>query len=293
MAMRDPEGRPSRAVLVVLVLACLTVITLDAGTSSHSPLNPVRQAVGNLMGPAETAAATAVRPFQQLGSLVHSNSGLRADVVRLEAQNAQLRSRLAGIPMDKQRLAELAGLTRTAKQTGYSIVAAQVVAMGPAQAFSRTVTIDAGTSSGVRADMTVVNAAGLVGRVVDATRSSATVLLITDPTSVVGARLGSNLEIGFVRGQGTEPLRLSLVDSTAVATRGDEVVTWGSKGGVPYVAGIPIGQVTALYSSPRQLSTSAVISPYVDFTALDLVGVIVPRGTQGDRPVITANGVSR
>ena len=74
--------------------------------------------------------------------------------------------------------------------------------MGPMQSFSRTVTIDAGTSSGVHKDMTVLNNDGLVGRVISATRSTADVLLILDTDSVVGGRLGSNNEIGFLRGRG-------------------------------------------------------------------------------------------
>ena len=66
------------------------------------------------------------------------------------------------------------------------------------------------------------------------------------------------------------------------------VVTWGSRNGAPYVAGIPIGEVTAVQSSPRQLSAQATIAPYVDFTSLDLVGVVVDPDTQSDRPVLNA-----
>jgi rod shape-determining protein MreC len=166
------------------------------------------------------------------------------------------------------------------------------VAMGPMQAFSRTVTIDAGTSSGVRKDMTVLNSDGLVGRVVRATRSTATVLLIVDTDSVVGGRLGTNQEIGFLRGRGstgdTGRLDLDLADNSVVPSKDDVVVTWGSQDGVPYVAGIPIGRVESVVSSPRQSSRLAVIKPFVDFTSLDVVAIVVPKGTQGDRPVLTA-----
>jgi len=164
--------------------------------------------------------------------------------------------------------------------------------MGPLQSFSRTVTIDAGTSSGVRTDMTVVNSDGLVGRVVRATRTTATVLLIVDTDSVVGGRLGTSSEIGFLRGRGSMDnngrLALDLVDNSVLPSKDDVVVTWGSRHGVPYVAGIPIGRVESVVSSPRQSSRQAVIEPFVDFTALDVVGVVVPKGTQGDRPVLTA-----
>jgi rod shape-determining protein MreC len=279
-------------VFLLLVLASLTVITLDARAGDASPLDPVRTAVGELVGPAESATATAFRPFTEIGGSFRTNQDLRTHIARLESDNATLRGKLAATPLDQKRLAELDGLTRTVADTGYSLVAARVVAMGPMQSFSRTVTIDAGTSSGVRPDMTVLNSDGLVGRVVRATRTNATVLLIVDTDSVVGGRLGTNLEVGFLRGRGsvdnTGRLALDLVDNSVEPSKDDLVVTWGSKDGVPYVAGIPIGRVESVVSSPRQISRLAVIKPFVDFTALDVVGVVVPKNTRGDRPVMTA-----
>ncbi len=284
-----PDQR-ARRVFALLVLACLTLITLDARSSS--PLDPLRSVVGNVVGPMETASATALRPFTDMSGALRTNHWLRDDVARLEAENSRLRGQVATQPLDQKRLAELDGLTRTVADTGYSLVAARVVAMGPLQSFSRTVTIDAGSSAGIHADMTVLNSDGLVGRVVRATRTTATVLLIVDTDSVVGGRLGTSLEVGFLRGRGsaddTGRLALDLVDSSVEPSRDDVVVTWGSKDGVPYVAGIPIGRVESVASSPRQSTRQAVIKPFVDFTALDVVGVVVPKGTRGDRPVLTA-----
>jgi rod shape-determining protein MreC len=288
---RTPDQR-ARRVFALLVLASLTVITLDARAGDSSPLDPVRSAVGEIVGPAESVTATAFRPFTDISGSFRTNHGLREDIARLESENATLRGKIASSPVDQKRLAELDGLTRTVADTGYSMVAARVVAMGPMQSFSRTVTIDAGTSSGVRTDMTVLNSDGLVGRVVRATRSNATVLLIVDTDSVVGGRLGSDLEVGFLRGRGsadnTGRLALDLVDDSVEPSKDDLVVTWGSKDGVPYVAGIPIGRVESVVSTPRQSSRLAVVKPFVDFTALDVVGVVVPRATEGDRPVLTA-----
>jgi rod shape-determining protein MreC len=288
---RTPDQR-ARRVFALLVLASLTVITLDARAGDSSPLDPVRSAVGEIVGPAESVTATAFRPFTDISGSFRTNHGLREDIARLESENATLRGKIASSPVDQKRLAELDGLTRTVANTGYSMVAARVVAMGPMQSFSRTVTIDAGTSSGVRTDMTVLNSDGLVGRVVRATRSNATVLLIVDTDSVVGGRLGSDLEVGFLRGRGsadnTGRLALDLVDDSVEPSKDDLVVTWGSKDGVPYVAGIPIGRVESVVSTPRQSSRLAVVKPFVDFTALDVVGVVVPRATEGDRPVLTA-----
>jgi rod shape-determining protein MreC len=288
------RGRSSNAIVGLMLAASLIVITVDAASGEDSPVDPARAAVGNVIGPIETGTATAVRPFRATLAYFSSNDDLRADVARLSAQNSRLRSEVEQAPLDRNRLAELEGLTSTANQTGYALVAARVVGMGPMQSFSRTVTIDAGTSSGIRQDMTVLNNDGLVGRVISVTRSTANVLLILDTDSVVGARLGSNLEIGFLRGRGVTGDRgrmdLDLVDNSVTPAKGDVVVTWGSQNGVPYVAGIPIGKVESVYSTPRELAKHAVIDPFVDFTSLDVVGIVVPRKTKGDRLVI--NGLA-
>jgi rod shape-determining protein MreC len=281
----------------LLVLASLTVITLDVRSGDHSPLEPVRTAAGTVLGPVETGTAVAARPFQAVPRFFRTTTSLRRDVSRLRAENARLRGELVGTEVDRHRAAEVDGLLASARSTGYALLPARVVAMGPAQSFSRTVTIDAGTAAGVHADMTVLDNDGLVGRVLRADRFTSTVLLVVDQESVVGGRLGSSMEVGFLRGRGDvggrARLDLDLVDPSAAVSKGDAVVTWGSKDGAPYVAGIPIGRVTSVYTSPRQQSTQAVIEPYVDFTSLDLVGVVVHKNTTSDRAVIRADGTVR
>ena len=287
-----PQQRPRRAVVVLLLLAALTVITLDARGGDDSPVDPLRTAVGAVVGPVEAGTAAALRPFRAVPEIFRTSGGLREEVERLEAENAKLRAQLATSEVDRNRAAELDGLLAGAKDTGYAVVPARVVAIGPAQSFTRAVTIDAGTSSGIRPDMTVINQDGLVGRVVRADRSTATVLLVVDQESVVGGRIGSTMEVGFVRGGGENGddarLDLDLADQSATPAKGDVLVTWGSKNGAPYVAGIPIGRVTSVRTSPGSLSAQAVIRPFVDFTSLDLVGVVVDPDTQGDRPVLGA-----
>jgi rod shape-determining protein MreC len=51
--------------------------------------------------------------------------------------------------------------------------------------------------------------------------------------------------------------------------------------------------VTQVVSSVRQTSQRVVIEPFVDFGALDVVGVVVPSGTTSDRSVVEADGKLR
>jgi rod shape-determining protein MreC len=290
---RDPDrNRPKTSVLVALVLASLTLITLDSRTSS--PVDPARRAVGEVLGPVEVATASAGRPFTAVPDWFRSKDALQQDLLELQAENSDLRSQLATEDYDRNRLEEYDGLTAAARSIGYSLVPARVVGLGSSQTFSSTVTIDAGSDAGVHADLTVVNNDGLVGRVLRVTRTTATVLLIVDPDSVVGGRVGRSMDVGFVHGRGVlgsdGRLDLELVDDTAVPSKGDTVVTWGSEAAGPYVSGVPVGRITSVYTNLRDSAQRAVIDPYADFGALDVVGVVVPSGTASDRAIIEADG---
>jgi rod shape-determining protein MreC len=293
-ARLDRRDRPSRALVVALLLACATLITLDHQGGERSPLEPARQAVGEVFGPVETATTATVRPFVAVPGWFQTHDSLRGEINELEAENASLRAESATSSFNRNRLEEYDGLTRAADDLGYALVPARVVGLGPAQSFSQTVTIDAGSRAGVHPDMTVLNNDGLVGRVLRVTSSTATVLLVVDAESVVGGRVGESMEVGFLHGRGvlgsSGRLDLELADESEVPARHDTVVTWGSESGAPYVSGVPIGQVSSVYNSLRETSQRAVIEPFVDFGSLDLVGVVVPAGSSSDRAVVEADG---
>ena len=291
------RNRPSRALLLALLLACASLITLDYHGGPDSPMEPARRVVGEVFGPIETGAATAVRPFTAVPDWFRSHDSMQGEINELEAENARLRAEAATTGYDRNRLEEFDGLTTAAEALGYALVPARVVGLGPSQSFSRTVTIDAGSDAGLGPDMTVLNNDGLVGRVLRVTSSTATVLLVVDADSVVGGRVGESMEVGFLHGRGVlgneGRLDLELVDQSEVPAKHDVVVTWGSQGGAPYVSGVPVGRVTTVYSSLRENSQRAVIEPFVDFGSLDLVGVVVPSGSTSDRSVIEADGSLR
>lgn len=292
----NPDPVRSRALIVVLVLACLTIITVDARAGSGSPVDPVRTAVGSLLGPVEDGAASALRPITQIPDHFGDVNTLRRQNAALQATNHALVARLHAADANANRADEIRGINTFASTSGFGVVAAQVIALGPAQSFTQTVTIDAGTDAGVVPDLTVINADGLVGRVVTATASTATVLLIVDGESTVGGRLGESMELGFLDGRGDlsgdGTLAFSLVDHTVSPRMGDTVLTWGSRGNAPYVPGIPIGTVVGVHSSPAELTQVAQVRPYVDFSSLDVVAVIT-RAVQKSPGTGVARAASR
>jgi rod shape-determining protein MreC len=284
--MRPDEPRRSPTVVGLLLLASITLLTLDAGHApGTSPVDPLRSAAAAVLGPVEDSAAAAFAPVTDIPGYFTNVNDLRRRNDALQASNSSLLERLRLAESQQPRSAEIHGLSHFADQSHFSLVAAHVVAMGPAQSFSRTVTIDAGTNDGVRPDLTVINADGLVGRVISASRSTATVLLIIDSKSTVGGRLGDSRELGFLVGDGDisadGSLQLSLIDHLVSARVGDTVVSWGSQGGAPYAAGVPIGKVVGVRSSPAELTQTATIRPFVDFSSLDFVAVVTSARPSG------------
>ncbi len=289
---RGERAAPSRSTLLALALTAATLITVD---HQSDVLDPLREVAGEAVGPLQAGAAALTRPVAAVPGWFSSRADLSHDVAALRAENADLRGQLQRSGYDRNRLAEYDRLTALASQTGRVLVPARVVAWGPQQSFSRTVTIDAGSRAGLTTDLTVVNGDGLVGRVIRVSPGTATVLLVLDAESVVGGRVGDSMELGFLRGRGVVGdvgrLDLELIDVNALPARGDVVVTWGSSGGSPYVSGVPIGTVTKAYDSLLNTSRRAVIEPFVDFSALDLVGVVVPPSTDSDRALVRAGGL--
>ena len=276
--MRDT--RRTRLTLALLLLVAFTLITVDFQGGAKSPLVGLRKLGSTVFGPIEQAAAAVVRPVQQTLSTVADLGESRRRIDELQRENRQLRDRLRDSQLEGGRTKQVEDLLRLAGLGRYRIVGARVIALRGSHGFENTATIDAGTRDGIRPDMTVLDGDGLVGRVTTVGPTASTVLLATDATSAVGARLEDSGEIGVVSGRGGstdagDKLRFELLDPTAPMEPGQRIVTFGSQGGVPYVPGVPIGTVRSVASAPGALTRDALVQPFADFTALDVVGVVV------------------
>lgn len=283
------DVRRARLILAILVLASITLIVLDLRGGSGGPLQPLRSATAAVFGPLERGI-TAV--FSPVGRLVDSVSQLGDQQERidaLEAENEQLRVAVDTAGVDIARVAELDALLGLAADTAIDIVPAQVIAVGPAQGFAWTVAIDAGSIDGIEVGMSVINGGGLLGRTVSVGPDTSTVLLLVDATSTVGGRLAGSSQIGIVSGSGRQDLlTMQLLDPLAAIDVGDVVVTFGSRGGRPFVPGIPIGRVESVSGTPGQLTRVANLAPYADASQLNLVGVVVAQQRTEPREVIPA-----
>ncbi len=271
--MRDT--RESRLLLVLLIAIAFALITVDIRGGEDSPVDGARQAAATVFGPIENGVSGAVDPIGNAVTAVRESGDRHDRLAALERENAALKAELGSEDRGRSRLEQLDKLLKISGRGQYGIKGAQVIAIGAAQGFSWTITIDAGANDGIKRDMTVLNGDGLVGRVTTVGPDTATVLLASDPDFTVGTRMEATDELGFASGQGDRPLRVELLNGKAKVKAGDRLVTFGSQADKPFVPGVPVGVVSRVDPSGGALTRTVYVKPCVAFTQLDIVGVVV------------------
>jgi rod shape-determining protein MreC len=271
------DTRRTRVVLAVLLVLALALITIDYRDGSSGPVRDLRQTGGSVFGTAESVVSGVTNPFVDFFS--HSSaSASSGQVASLQQQVLELRTELSQEQLSKAQYRQLSSMLQLAGRGRYRIVAATVIAMG--QGYSQTVTLDAGTADGIKAGDTVLNGQGLIGTVTAVNAQTCSVLLATDATSVVGVTMATSGQIGWVTGpgrtsSGTGLLKLQVLDENANLSVGEQLVTSASIHDRPYVPGVPVGVIKKVQNRGGSLTALALVQPYVDFTSLGVVGIVV------------------
>ncbi|WP_406419400.1 rod shape-determining protein MreC [Streptomyces sp. NBC_00873] len=282
--MRDT--RESRLLLVLLIAIAFALITVDIRGGEESPVDGARRAAATAFGPVENGVAAAVDPVGNAIGAIRDSGERHNRIAALEQQNTALKTKLGSDDRNRNRVRELDKMLKKSAAGQYGIKAAEVIAIGAAQGFSWTVTIDAGSNDGLGRDMTVINGDGLVGRVTTVGPDTATVLLAIDPDFTVGTRMEKTDELGFATGQGDRPLSVQFLNGKAKVKKGDRLVTFGSSKNKPFVPGVPVGEVVRVDPSGGDLTRTVYVRPYAGFTRLDIVGVVVQAPREDPRDMV-------
>lgn len=200
--------------------------------------------------------------------------GVRQELSALREEHAKAMEELVTAREEAARARRLSELLALVPPPEWTREAARIIAhrLGP-NAVLETFIIDKGRRQEVDVNTPVVAAEGVVGRVLRASMSAATVLLVTDPNSripVVSQRTRTQAILAG-RGAGT-PLVLQYVSLSAGIEEGETLVTTGLEGIFP--PGLPVGRVTKVSHESGSIFLEAQAAPLFDMDRIEEVALL-------------------
>jgi len=274
----------SRLLLVILLVTSLFLITLDLRGVSLASNS--RSATQSFLAPLQRGVSDLFSPLGNFFSDIKNFGKTKAQLKALEKENALLRKKVVINKDTAGQLKKLQGVLDLAGRGNYKVVSARVIGKGSSSTFSQTITIDAGTNDGVKKDMTVMGASGLVGVIKSAKSTSAIVLLMNDPTFRIGVRIARSQSVGVLMGEGDNTYTLQLLDPSGSIEKGDVLLSLGSDNNKPFVPGLPVGYVKYIKNTTATLTQEASVSSYSDLGRLGVVSVIIKSTNGGPKDAL-------
>lgn len=215
--------------------------------------------------PVLEAAARPLQPIRTLALKLNRALELQDEISQLRAENDRLKLATARTAELERRIEQLERLTLAVPDPKTSVVVARAVtpATGP---FGRIALLNAGRDRGIRNGHAVVEASGLVGRIVASSQRASRVVLVSDAASRIPVSIGRRETRAIASGDNTGLLRLTLVPGDTRLNVGEEVVTSGVGGLLP--RGLRVGIVVEAGDEIR-------VRPFVDGALIDYVSVLI------------------
>ncbi|MCS6842359.1 MAG: rod shape-determining protein MreC [Roseiflexus sp.] len=279
--------RRSPVLVVLLVLAAAAILAADqAGL-----LGPLRVQAHMLISPALRGLQGVSDWLGSFSRRLDDDLALRAEVEALRAENAELKARIIEAEALKFENARLREQVRIEQAYPWQLLGADVLALTP-DTGRRLMLIAAGADQGVQPGMAVIaregsNPPALIGVVETVGPQTASVLLITDYSSVLSAQVyhGTNVTRGVVQGQWQRGSRLLLhsVARDAPLDVGNTVVTAGLSAELAFnlprafvPPNVPVGTVETVQETGRERMAS--VRLFVDPDRVRYAWVILASG---------------
>ncbi|MGM0897187.1 MAG: rod shape-determining protein MreC [Bacillota bacterium] len=254
---------------VILLVALISMTLRDRGQVSL-PEQIVKEAVGAGQSVFSRPAHFVTGVFDNIDSLINTFEENRLLKARLE-EFAGVQAEVTDLRSENEELKELVDKEEDLRE--YNPIQAVVIARNPDQ-WEEKIILNRGTNHGVKENMAVMTAGGLIGKVTIVTPTTSTVELVTtqNPNYRVSAMvLGEDDVFGLIEGYDAErrELLLKRIDFSVDLEEGDQVVSSGLGGIFP--KGIVIGEITEVTIDEFGLTKLAYVKPAADFSMLNHV----------------------
>ena len=257
--------------LVHVVLIALSFSLMFIGKADLVAMRDLRMSSNDFLAPVIDFVSAPIRGVETMAEGIRTVASLRAENVRLQAENDLLqrwRRRAEILESENQQLRSVTG---TVSDENRSLITARAVT-APGGSFAHTILIAIGNESGIAAGDPVITSNGLVGIVYEVGRAYARVLMISDINARIPVMLASSSWPGLTIGRNGEYLELAFLPAEARPEVGELVLTSGHGGILP--AGLAVGRVDWVDGENIR------VRPAVEFRNLGYVSVLIG-GTEG------------
>ncbi len=272
--MESVLGRYRNLIVLVVVLFAqvlgLAVQVKRTNAEDSEPTRLIRVWAVGAVSPLEKVLVWAQTSTSNLWHNYFYLRGVRAENRALKQEIERIRLDEARLNQDADQAHRLQALLGFKQQFISQTLPAQVIGSSGSEQ-SRAVYIDKGEKSGLRPDMAVITADGIVGKVLRVYRSTALVLLINDQSSGVGAILEKSRLQGILRGTAAGEVALEKVMSDETVPAGELVLTSG--GDRIFPKGLVVGRVTKV-SQGKDLFLDIRVKPAANLGKLEEVLVV-------------------
>jgi len=278
MALLDIRQRTGWLFMAVMVAH---IVLISAQVNSRRGVPLLEEIIFGSFAEVQRATAQVVGNVREGWQNYFALQQIRRDNEDLKQRVAQLEIRLQQERAEAQQTRTLQQLLSLREVTAPTTTGANVIGAS-ADAYFRTISIDKGTSDGLRTDMAVIAPAGVVGRVILPAPRAAKVQLLIDRNAAAAAMIERSRAQGIVLGTGTGGLTMAYLPGSADIKVGDRVVTSGIDR--IYPKGFVIGQIESVQRGTGEFN-GIVIKPTVDFSSLEAVLVVTGPTPTPDAPV--------
>jgi rod shape-determining protein MreC len=268
----DVLGRYRNLIVLVGVLFAqvLGLAVQVRRPTDNQPSRLIRIWAVDMVTPLEKALGWAQTSTNNLWHNYFYLRGVRAENRSLKAQIERMSLEQVRMSQDADQARRLQALLAFKEQFISKTMAAQVIGSSGSEQ-SRSVYIDKGEHDGLKPDMAVITADGVVGKVLLVYRSTSLVLLINDHSSGVGAILEKSRTQGIVRGTPAGEVVLEKVMSDETVPVGEQILTSGGDSIFP--KGLLVGTVTKV-APGSELFLNIHLRPAADLSKLEEVLVV-------------------
>ncbi len=201
------------------------------------------------------------------------------DLHRVRRENKELQQTIDRLRLEQAALLEdarqgerLQQLLAFQQHYIYSTLPAQAIGSSGSEQ-SHLIYLDKGSADGLKPDMAVITANGIVGKVRDVFPHTAQVLLINDQTSGAGVILETARIRGNLRGDASGQVEIVGILADERIQPGERVLTAG--GDLIFPRGLPVGVVQKVVRDPDSDGfIDVIVKPYANLDRLDEVLVI-------------------